>query len=61
MKEVLACNQCKDIICADIGEDEKVMGNGDRWINFPENVEDCPRREVKVDAPRKLIFDSIPP
>jgi hypothetical protein len=61
MKEALACNQCKGIICADIGDNERVMGSGDRWINFPENVADCPRRKVKVDAPAKRIFDQIPP
>jgi hypothetical protein len=46
MKERLACNKCEGIICADIGENKRVIGQieGQKWIIFPENVENCIKR-----------------
>lgn len=55
MKEVLACGQCEGVVCADIGEKEKVIGQpGERrWVTFPENVADCERRKPRV------VFDNM--
>ena len=39
------CIQCRDIICTDIKEGERAIGNLDgQAIRFPENVKDCPRK-----------------
>ena len=52
MKERLACGQCEGIICADLEEGKRIIGtpnDGQRFIVFPENVEDCCRRVDELE------------
>lgn len=63
MKETLACGKCEGVICADFDEGKRIIGtpnDGQRFIVFPENVEDCARRK-EVEIPVRRIFDQIPP
>lgn len=49
--EKLTCIQCDNIICADLDERQRVIGNllDNTAVRFPERVQACPRRRVKVD------------
>lgn len=64
MKERLACGQCEGVICADLEEGKRIIGtpaDGQRFVVFPENVEDCAKRTQEFVLPEKLTFDQIPP
>lgn len=64
MKEILGCNQCPGVVCADFEEGKRVIGtpkDGQRFIVFPENVENCPRRKTVEIKQTGRIFDQIPP
>ena len=64
MKENLACNQCKGIVCADTGDGKRFMTeiakvHDGRYIEFPEPVSECPNR-VPIE-PKEHKFDELPP
>jgi hypothetical protein len=47
MRERLACGQCEEVICADLENGKRIIGtpkDGQRFVVFPQNVEDCPMR-----------------
>lgn len=51
MKEKLSCLQCKGIVCTDLEDGVKAVGNlkDGAAIKFPQNVSKCPMRKVEEE------------